>query len=230
MKAFLLAAGAGERLPAITNKIPKCLVSINNKPLLEIWLKLCQKHNIDEVLINGHHLAKQVERFINKNRNGFNLKIKYIYEDELKGTGGTIRDNFDFVKNEKCFYIFHADNYTNINLVQFKKFHLSRNSPLTIALFHTKVPEQCGIIDKINKNGLITSFIEKPKKPKSDLANAAIFITSPKIIKDFPAKKKFDFSKEILPKYIGKMYGYLIKGFNVDIGTLEMYKYAQNIK
>jgi len=228
MKAFLLAAGKGTRIQSVTNnKIPKCLLPISDKPLLEIWFELCQKHNINEILVNGHYLAKLVENFIKKNKNRFNLKIKYIYEKELKGTGGTIRNNFDFVRNEKYFYIFHADNYTNIDLTKFKKFHINHNSPLSIALFHVNNPEQCGIVEKINQNNLITAFVEKPKETNSNLASAAIFITSPKIFKDFPNKEKFDFSSEILPKYIGKMYGYTIKGFNIDIGTPKTFKYAQ---
>ncbi len=206
MKAFLLAAGKGTRIRSITkDKIPKCLLHINNKPLLEIWLKNCEKHGIKEVLINAHYLANQIENYIENNKDKFNLKIKYAYEKELKGTGGTIRDNFNFVKNEKYFFIFHADNYTNINLTGFKEFHLSRNALLTIALFHTKVPKQCGIVEKIREDGLITSFTEKPENPQGNLASAAMFIASPKITKDFPTKKKFDFSKEILSKYVGKM-------------------------
>jgi mannose-1-phosphate guanylyltransferase len=63
MKAFLLAAGLGTRLKPITNEIPKCLVPINGKPLLEWWIELLERHNINEVLINLHHFPDKVKIF-----------------------------------------------------------------------------------------------------------------------------------------------------------------------
>jgi mannose-1-phosphate guanylyltransferase len=229
MKAFLLAAGEGKRLGELTKKTPKCLLPIGGKPLLEIWLEICEKFHIQEVLINGHYLHQQVERYLEKNRNNFSLKINYIYESELKGTGGTVRDNFDFVEKEEFFFIFHADNFTNINLTEFKKFHLTKKALLSLALYYTTLPEQCGIVEKMDKEGRILTFREKPLFPSSNLASAALFLASPLIKKDFPPRGKFDFSKEILPRYEGKMFGYLIKGFNIDIGTPENYRKAQEL-
>lgn len=229
MKAFLLAAGEGTRLRPLTEKITKCLLLVGGKPLLEIWLELCQKHGIKEVLINGHHLAYQIEDYIGRNKTKFNLKINYVYEKEFKGTGGTVRDNFDFVRNEDFFFIFHSDVFTNINLTEFKNFHIEKNSPLTIAMCYTKTPKASGLIEGITDEGLITAFREKPEDPKSNLASAALFITSPEVEKDFPKEGNFDFSKEILPKYVGKMYGFLIDGFHVNVGTPEKYELANKL-
>jgi mannose-1-phosphate guanylyltransferase len=229
MKAFLLCGGKGVRLRPLTDKIPKVLLPIKGKPLLEIWLEKCQKYGVSEVLINAHHLAGRLESYINKNKNKFNLKINYVYEKKLRGTGGTIKENFDFVRGEEQFYIIHADNFTNINLLKFLEFHVKK-SLLSVALFHTKFPQQCGIVEKIRKDGLILSFREKPIDATSNLASAAIFIASPLIIKDFPKRKKFfDFTTEILPKFIGRMYGYIMDGFNIDIGTPEGYADANRV-
>lgn len=229
MKAFLLAAGLGTRLRPLTDKTPKCLLRVGGQPLLAIWLEKCEQSDVKEVLINGHYLAKQVEQYLKKNQDKFKLKINYVFEKELKGTGGTIRDNLWFVKNEQCFFIFHADVFCEINLKDFQKFHDQRKSILTLALCRTKNPQQSGVIEEIKKNGLITQFREKPTNPKSNLASAALFIASPKIKDSFPKKNSFDFSQKILPKYIGKMYGYHPKGYHVNVGTAEKYALANQI-
>ena len=68
MKAFLLAAGLGTRLRPLTDSVPKCLLPINGKPILEIWLEKLAECGVEEVLINTHHLADQVEGFIQENQ------------------------------------------------------------------------------------------------------------------------------------------------------------------
>lgn len=91
MKAFLLAAGLGTRLRPLTDTIPKCLVPINGKPLLQYWIDLFEKHGIDEVCINLHYLSDQVVNFIKANPS--KIKWHLSYEPELLGSGGTIFSN-----------------------------------------------------------------------------------------------------------------------------------------
>ena len=81
MKALLLSAGLGTRLRPLTDTIPKCLVQINGKPLLQIWLENLTKYGVKEFLINTHYLHKQVEDFANNST--FKEKITLIYEKEL---------------------------------------------------------------------------------------------------------------------------------------------------
>lgn len=229
MKAILLAAGKGKRLRPLTNEIPKCLLTIGGKPLIEYWFDMFQKYKISDVLINGHYKADLLESFIDDVKNRYDFNILYVYEKELIGTGGTIKNNWEFIKEEKYFLVCHGDNFTNINLSDFLNFHIEKKSELSIALFHTDIPEQCGIVEKMDSCKKIIKFTEKPKNPKSDIASAAIFIMSPKIINLFPNKKVIDFSKEIMPLYQGNMYGYMIDGFNIDIGTIDNYEYANKI-
>lgn len=229
MKAIILAAGEGKRLRPLTDNIPKCLIPINRKPLLEYWLDNCDKSGVDEVLVNGHYLTDKVEKYLGTIRKKYSLRIRYAYEPELVGTGGTIRNNYHFIKDELFFFFCHGDNFTNIDIADFSAFHKLKKSILSVALFETNVPKQCGIAEKIAEDGRILKFTEKPENPKSNLASAAIFLMSPELIKDFPDKKEIDFSKEVLPKYQGRMFGYKIKGFNIDIGTLENYKLANQI-
>jgi mannose-1-phosphate guanylyltransferase len=224
MKAFLLAAGVGSRLRPVTDKIPKCLVPINGHPLLYYWLKLFQQYGIDEVLINLHHLSELVFQFLQEN--DFDLKIHTVFEQELLGSAGTIRSNFDFVCSENEFLIAYADNLTNINLARMIEFHRSRRSILTLGLFHTNNPANCGIAEVDEKN-TITNFIEKPANPKSNVAGAGIYIANHEIRNYLPDHYPSDIGYDVLPQLIGKMKGYFIKEYFIDIGTVENYEQAR---
>ena len=225
MKAFLLAAGFGTRLKPITDAIPKCLVPIKGKPLLYYWLKLCDKYKIQEVLINLHYLPGVVINFLKENR--FAVTVRTVYEEELRGSGGTIFHNKDFVRDEESFFIFYADNLTNVNLGKMGSFHKKHNEPLTIGLFKAEFPKECGIVE-LDKDGMVISFAEKPEKPKSNMANAGIYLARQEIFSFFPQeKKKIDFGFDILPKLVKRMFGFVISEYLIDIGTKEKYIKAQ---
>lgn len=226
MKAFLLAAGYGTRLKPITDSIPKCLVPIKGQPLMGWWLHLLQKHGVTDVLVNTHYLHEQVTEFAKSYNSKNGLKIYSTYESKLLGSGGTIRANYEFVKDEDNFLICYADNLTDANLSAFQKFHKNHNGILSMALFRTNIPKQCGIVELDSEDRIVT-FSEKPEHPKSNLANAGLYIADSHIIEYLNSDEDFlDFGKDVLPKLIGRMYGWNINSYLIDIGTLENYKKA----
>jgi mannose-1-phosphate guanylyltransferase len=227
MKAFLLAAGLGTRLRPITDTTPKCLVEINGKPLLEWWFELFQKYGVDDILINTHYLAEQVEDFVGRYTSGKeNIMVKTFYEKELMGSGGTVYANRDFIGEDEDFFICYADNLTNVNLKELLEEHKKNKAVLTMALFRTNLPKQCGIAT-LGKSGVITDFVEKPENPTSNLANAGIYVASKKLYKYFDGNGFCDFGKDILPKLTGEMYGYEIQAYLRDIGTIENLQLAR---
>jgi mannose-1-phosphate guanylyltransferase len=234
MKAFLLAAGKGTRLKPYTDSIPKCLIPIHGKPLLEIWLDHLREQNIREVLINTHHHAHQVEAFVRGYSHFRDIRIVLSNEPQLLGSAGTIRHCRDFVDSEDDFMIFYADNLTNVNLKRFAAFHQNcrkKNGILTMGLFHSPNPASCGIAE-LDLDRKIVAFIEKPENPRSNLANAGIYMASSKIFEFFPeAPPKpasvLDFGHHVLPLLAGRMYGYPIAEYLRDIGTIESYQLAQ---
>lgn len=208
----------------LTDKIPKCLVPINGHPLLYYWLKLFERNEIDEVLINLHHLPDRVFEFLEQYE--FDLKVHTVFEQELLGSAGTIRSNFDFVCKEREFLICYADNLTNINLAQMIGFHRSLAPILTLGLFHASNPARCGIAE-LDENHSVVNFIEKPKNPKTSLAGAGIYIASHEIWYYLPERYPSDFGYDVLPQLVGKMKGYFIKEYFIDIGTAENYERAK---
>lgn len=226
MKAFLLAAGLGTRLKPLTDITPKCLIPVSGKPLLYWWFQLFERHGVTEVLINTHYLSEQVSDYINYYNKTGKLLIHEFYEPVLLGSGGTVAANKGFVANEEIFLICYADNLTNTNLSAMTEFHLSHNGTVTIGLFRANNPKQCGIIES-DANGKIVGFIEKPQNPKSNLANAGIYVARKELFDLIPKKEFIDFGNDILPQLIGQMYGWEIQDYLMDIGTLSNYQKAQ---
>lgn len=224
MKAFLLAAGLGTRLRPLTDNIPKCLVPICGKPLLGWWLELFEQHGIDNILINLHHLGEKVEEYV-ENYNG-SIKIQLFWEKDLLGSGGTLIANKGFVKNEKDFLITYADNLTNYNLTNLINFHRSSNKLLSMALFETDKPKEKGIVE-LDTDQTIISFIEKPVNPKSNLANAGIYVANPEALDLLPRNKNPDIGFDLLPKLVGKMSGWKSPDYLKDIGTIKHLNEAQ---
>jgi len=233
MKAFLLAAGLGTRLRPLTETLPKCLIPIHDKPLLEIWLELLAHYEVTSVLINTHHLADQVTAFINTYRPTSPMEIITTFEPELLGSAGTLWHQRDFVADHGDFIIAYADNLTNINLEKLIDFHNGFRSAgciFTMGLFHAPVPRQCGIAT-LNVDGRITDFEEKPKNPQSDLANAGIYVASQDIFQYYNDLQKIttgvrDIATHLLPQLRGRMFGVSIEGYLKDIGTLQAYHQA----
>ena len=116
MKVLLLAAGLGTRLAPLTNTIPKCLVPINGRPLLDHWMELLSAGGIGDVLVNLHYLPDQVRAYLADCR--YPLQITTTYEPRLLGTGGTLLRNRDYFHGEPVMLV-HADNLSLFDLRAF---------------------------------------------------------------------------------------------------------------
>lgn len=236
LKAFLLAAGLGTRLRPLTNEIPKCLLPIGGKPLLQIWLDHLAQHGVDEVLINTHWGSEKVEAFLKKRQTDL-LQVITYYEPKLRGSAGTILANKQWVLDGGPFFIIYGDNLTNVDLGKMLAFHLEHGLPFTLGVFKAEIPAQCGIA-AVGEDGLVTEFIEKPEKPKSDLAAAGIYVADHRIFEVFPEmgtdlggapSPPLDLGLHIFPKLVRKMKAYFIEEFLMDIGTPQSYQKAQRL-
>ena len=218
MKAYLLAAGLGTRLKPLTDHIPKCLVPITGQPLLGIWFELCARHGIREVLVNVHHLPDAVRAFVAAYRGP--LRIETVHEPVLLGSAGTVSAQRDFVAGEAAFSILYADTLTDVDLTRMLSFHHSRGAEFTIGLAPTDTPREKGIVT-LDEDDRVLDFTEKPREPRSNLANAGLYIAGPSLfdLLDPSAARPFDFGFHVLPRLVGRMHGYRISEYLKDIGT-----------
>jgi len=239
MKAIILAAGKGERLKPLTNRIPKAMIQIGDKPLLEYNITLLKKYGIKDIAINLHHLPNIIKNHLGDGSK-FGVRILYSFEKELLGTAGAIKNIENFF--DDTFLVMHGDNLTNLNLSSLIEFHKQHDSIGTICLYSKERNIASSSIVLMNDNNEIIQFIEKPKKDvlkklKSSRKwiNAGIYIFEPAVLDFIPSKKFFDFGLDLFPKLIAekmKIYGYPIKDcFWYEIGTLKKYeKVKKDIK
>ena len=217
MKAFLLAGGLGERLRPLTDCVPKCLVPINGVPLLAIWLDLCTRSGIDAVLINVSRHGDAVEQFLDSENPPINVRV--VREKEPAGNAGSVLANREFVRGEDNFFILYADNLTDASLPRLLAFHQTHDGPLSMGLFRAPTPMSAGIV-ALAPGGRIRRFQEKPEQPVGNLANAGIYVGRQALFAAIPADRPIvDFGTDVFPGLTGQLYGQLIDGYLLDIGT-----------
>jgi mannose-1-phosphate guanylyltransferase len=221
MRALLLAAGRGTRLRPLTDAVPKCLVDINGRPLLDYWIELLSRGGIVEILINLHHLPERVKAYVE--RCPHPVRITTVYEETLLGTGGTLLRNRDFFRSEPLMLV-HADNLSRFDVHAFvRRFEeRGRGIEITMMTFDAANPEQCGIVE-LDGHRIVRAFHEKVNNPPGTLANAAVYIVSPAVV-DFLAglgKQVIDFSTEVLPHFMGRINTFHNRVYHRDIGTPE---------
>lgn len=224
MKAFLLAAGNGTRLRPLTETTPKCLLPIAGVPLLSIWLELCRRHGIEEVLINVHAHPGAIREYVEKNDSG--VKIKLFEEPTLLGSAGTVAANRDWISGEQLFWVFYADVLTNMNLRALLDFHAARPATATLAVYRVPDPSRCGIVTR-SEDGVVKEFIEKPSTPSSNLAFSGVLLGTQGLLDAIPDHRPADIGSDVLSRLAGKMYAHETSDYVLDIGTLQNYAEAQ---
>jgi mannose-1-phosphate guanylyltransferase len=221
MRALLLAAGLGTRLRPLTDSVPKCLVTVGGKCLLDIWLDLLLTDAVERVLINTHHLADKVKEHVAASP--WRERVELVYEPELLGTGGTILANEAFFQGHS-FLVAHADNLTWFDAGAFIARHAQRppTTKITMMTFRTETPQSCGIIE-LNDAGIVVGFHEKVANPPGNLANGAVYILEPDVIAYMRSLNKpvVDVSTEVLPRFLGRIVTYENGVYLRDIGTPE---------
>lgn len=224
MKAFLLAAGHGSRLRPLTDRMPKCMVPIAGVPMLAIWLKICERTGIEEVTINLHAHAESVRTALDQY--GRAIKVRLYEEPVLLGSAGTLVSNRDWVADEPYFWVFYTDVLTNVNLKKMLNYHMKRDMVATIGLYRVKNPSSCGVVN-FDTDYVVQEFVEKPIHPQSDWAFSGVMVAAPSLLDWIPQRSPVDLGFDVLPSLAGRIRGYPITEYLVDIGTPDKYEAAQ---
>ena len=225
MKAFLLAAGIGSRLRPITDSIPKCMLVIDDKPLLDIWLDTFDHAGVDEVLVNLHHSPDVVRQHLAvRNRPP---AVRTVFEPELLGSAGTLAVNRHWVDGEEMFLACNADNLTDFNLRSLIDAHKECGAIATLTVFHSDRPWAGGVVD-LDAAGAVIGFEEKPSRPASDLTNAGMYAFAPGVLAEVEGMPPpCDIGYDLLPRLVGRARAVLVEGFFCDVGTPDAYLRAR---
>jgi len=224
MKAFLLAAGLGTRLRPLTNDTPKCMLQIGERPMLDIWLDAFDRAGVDEVLVNLHYLPEVVNRHLNQRTSA--PVVRAFFEPELLGSAGTLVANKDWVQDEEMFLVCYADNLTDFDLKCLIDCHRQGGAMATLTVFRSEHPTSCGIVE-LDDAGRVVGFVEKPREPVSNLANAGIYAFQPAVIDQIEPPLPKDIGYDLLPLLVGRAKATLLEGYLRDIGNPTAYRRAQ---
>ncbi|MCD6301704.1 MAG: nucleotidyltransferase family protein [Staphylothermus sp.] len=183
MMAVILAGGFGKRLRPYTEEIPKPLVNVADKPILEWQIEWLKRYGFDEfVLLVGYRKEKIIEHIGSGSRLG--VKVTYVVEDEPLGTGGAIKNAEHILSKEEKFLVLNGDILTNLNpLLLFEK--LEENPEFVAVIASIPLPSPYGVLEI--KDSKVTGFVEKPRI-KDYWINAGIYAMKPEALKYFPDK------------------------------------------
>lgn len=235
---MIFAAGRGTRLKPLTDKLPKALVSVGGKPLLQHSIEKLKQSGFDEIIINVHHFADQIIEFVLSN-NSFDINIEFSEESELLDTGGGIKKASYFFNDSKPFLVHNVDVLSNINLNELYLFHKKSKSVATLACS----PRQTSRYLLFNENNMLRGWINKSNgQTKSavpnfnpanykELAFSGIHVLNPSILKamnEFP--DKFSVIDFYLSLYNHKPINAFIPSESrmIDVGKPESLKEANN--
>lgn len=224
MKAVILAGGEGSRLRPMTCNLPKPLVPVAGKPVLEYILALLSENNCDEAVIAVHYRSEKIERHFSSGR-FMGIKIRFSHETKPLGTAGCVKKASEGF--EEDFVVISGDAICDFELSEALNFHKKHSADATIITKRVDDPREYGLI--IEKNNRITDFSEKPSyiNCRSDLANTGVYILSPAVLELIPENEPYDFAKNVFPDMLGrnmKLMNYEEKGYWCDMGDIPAYK------
>ncbi|MCR5663335.1 MAG: nucleotidyltransferase family protein [Oscillospiraceae bacterium] len=221
MKAVVMAGGEGRRLRPVTGELPKPLVPLLGRPLLEHILRLLAREGFTEVCCTLKYRAEDVRaRFGDGSALG--LKLSYRTEKTPLGTAGGVKNCADFTGDED-FLVISGDAACDFELSSLVEAHRRSGAAATLALSRRADPLRYGLT-VTDGEGRIRAFVEKPgwRRVVTDLVNTGIYVLSPRAMAPVPAGEPFDFGKDLFPLLLSrgeKLLGVVLDGYWCDVGT-----------
>jgi len=229
VKAVVMAGGEGTRLRPMTSSMPKPLLPVANRPIMEHVLRLLRRHGLTEVVVTVQFLASLVRNYFGDGEE-LGMVLHYANEEVPLGTAGSVKNAEDLLSDDS-FLVISGDALTDIDLTALIAYHKEKGALVTVCLTRVPDPVEFGITI-IDDEGRVERFLEKPTWGQvfSDTVNTGIYVMEPEVFDYFEAGKSVDWSSEVFPKLLAEgkpVYGYVAEGYWEDVGTHESYVKAQ---
>jgi NDP-sugar pyrophosphorylase family protein len=225
LKAVLLVGGAGTRLRPLTYVVPKCLLPVGGKPLLERTMVYLEGHGISEFVLCVAYLKKQImDAFGDGSSLGF--KIEYAQADTPLGTAGQLKTAAGMI--DGTFLAMNGDIVTNLDVTKLVATHKKSGGVATIALkeFGVKIPYGHIVV---SPDGRVTGFEEKPTL--SYMANAGVYVMEPRVMDVIPSDQVASLETDVFPKLIAKgeaIHSYFEPAYWSDVGSMADFERVNN--
>lgn len=208
MLAVILAAGEGRRLRPLTENVPKPMLRVAGRPILEHNVRLAVRYGIREIVINTHHCGEAISGYFRSGAD-FGARIEYSPEDPILGTAGALVPLRNRLSS--TFLVVYGDNLTTCNLDALLRFHGTKGGSATIAVYERENATAGGIVS-MAPDGRVLRFQEKPARHEifSSWVNAGIVVCEPDVFEEIPQGFS-DFGKDVFPSMLAKhkkLFGY----------------------
>ncbi|MEM0475812.1 MAG: nucleotidyltransferase family protein [Candidatus Norongarragalinales archaeon] len=224
MKAVILCGGKGTRLRPYTLNLPKPMLLLGRKPVLEYTVEHLASEGITDLVFTVGHLREKIEEHFGDGR-AFGVHIKYSVEEGELGTAGSVKNAQALIKDDD-FLVLMGDQLTSLSYRKVFEFHLKHKDEAgaiaTVALKRLTQPLQVGIAHLDKATNKVTRFEEKPVL--ENLGNAAVYAFNKKIWGYLP--QKGDFAFDVLPRLAreGKLLGFVFDDYWIDMGYVREYE------
>lgn len=225
-RAMVLAAGLGSRLRPLTDAVPKPMLPVRGKPLLEHHVEALAAAGIREIVINLHHLPDVIVDHFGDGQ-GWGVRITYSHEPELLGTAGAVKRVAHLFTEP--FFVLYGDNYLRCDLVALAGLHERAGAVASLALFGLADVSRSGVAE-VAPDGRILRFVEKPRpgETESRLVNAGAYVLSPEALAWIPAGGRADFGRDVFPAMVSggaRLYGFAMPEGGVEgVDSPELYR------
>jgi NDP-sugar pyrophosphorylase family protein len=229
MNAMILAAGRGTRLGELGRTVPKVLVDIGGEPLLRRQIRYLEAGCIENIVVNAHHLAAQIEDFVANHPSQANLQV--VVEPQLLGTAGGVRNALALLGDD-AFAVLYGDVVVDEPLGLLCETHRRTRAAATLALYQTTEIDGKGTVE-IGPDGLVSAFHEKARTSLAAgtvaYVNAGLYIIDPCLMRDLPQGVELDFGHDVFPSALNhgqRLAGHVLNAPVIDVGTPAMLELA----
>jgi len=220
---LIMAGGLGTRLRPFTENVPKSMLKVGNKPILETIIEQFKNYGFKNILISVNYKAEIIENYFRDGKD-FGVSIKYIKETKRLGTAGAIKLANKYLN--KPFFVINGDILTNVNFYNLLQYHIENNYKMTIGsrIYETQIPY--GVLN-MNET-CVTSLEEKPVI--KHLVSGGVYILEPSVIQNIPGDEYFDITQliDMLISKNDRVGSFPITEYWMDIGRIEDFDKANN--
>ncbi|HVA61855.1 MAG TPA: mannose-1-phosphate guanyltransferase [Mycobacteriales bacterium] len=225
MRAVVMAGGEGSRLRPMTANLPKPLLPVANRPIMEHVLLLLRRHGFTDTVVTVQFLASLIRSYFGDG-DDVGMNLHYATEERPLGTAGSVKNAADALRHEP-FVVVSGDALTDLDLSAMVRFHKEHGALVTVALKSVPDPLEFGIVIA-GEDGRIDRFLEKPTWGQvfSDTVNTGIYVMEPEALDAVESGEVVDWSADVFPALLeagAPLFGYVADSYWEDVGTHESY-------
>lgn len=224
MKAMILSAGYGTRLGDLTRDLPKPMLDLHGRPLLEYIIRHLRRHGFDQIALNLHFKPELIQNYFGQG-DRWGVELVYSYEAELLGTAGGVKKMEPFLGIGDDFLIHYGDILTDQNFTAMLHFHRQHNALVTLLLHQRAVSNS---VVSLDDTGRIVGFLERPSAEArrgitSTWVNSGVYLCAPGFLAEIPGGQVCDLPRDVFPGLVagGRLYGFALSGYRCAIDSPE---------